>query len=468
MTQQPATQPSRSYLRLVDRYASYFDRPELRLKFLSRTLAKQTERQERWHQRFGRIAFVERTRLYRWLLDLQFFRTIFVEFKLLLPSAIGEQYSMWREAPWSARFYFHLYQARHLLYLVFIGIAIGSLAGAVALGRQATDLIRRSVVRTDRPASLKAQPEASLTYLPGYRSDRVWMVENTAGYERYSNGARIQTTHETTNHARLYSLFSHNLSEAASVEVQRQPIGIVYHSSESDMLPFVADNSDSIRSLAEGLREYVRRHRSYNYLIDRFGEIHRIVKDEHAANHAGHSVWADDKYLYVGLNESFLGICFESTSATGTLDEQLTEAQLISGRALTAILRSKYHISDANCTTHGLVSIDPARLTIAHHHDWVRNFPFAAFNLSDKYVEPPASVSLYGFGTDNEVMSKLGGQTWPGAVSAEIAFRQTAKGEGLSVEDSRKRRATIYRAQMDKERLLRQQTVAEAVAGGER
>ncbi len=468
MSQLPATQASRSYLRLVDRYASYFDRPELRLRFLNRTLAKQTERQERWHRRFGRIAFLERTKLYRWLLDLQLFRTIFVEFKLLLPNAIGEQRRMWLEAPWSARFYFHLYQARHLLSLLFIGIAIGSVAGAVALGRQASDLIRRSMVGTDRPSSAKALAESSLTHLPDFRSDRVWMVEKSEGYERYSNGARILTTHETTNHARVYSLFSHKLAEVASVEVERQPIGIVYHSSESDMLPFVADNSDSIRSLAEGLREYVRRHRSYNYIIDRFGEIHRIVKDEHAANHAGHSVWADEKYLYVGLNESFLGICFESTSATGTLDEQLTEAQLISGRALTAILRSKYGISDANCTTHGLVSIDPARLTIAHHHDWVRNFPFAAFSLSDKYSKPPPSVSLYGFGTDIEVMSKLGGQTWPGAVSAEIAFKQAAEAEGLSVEDARQRRAGVYRAQMDKERVLRQQTVAEAVTGGER
>jgi hypothetical protein len=135
---------------------------------------------------------------------------------------------------------------------------------------------------------------------------------------------------------------------------------------------------------------------------------------------------------------------------------------------LTAILRSKYGISDANCTTHGLVSIDPARLTIAHHHDWVRNFPFAAFSLSDKYSKLPPSISLYGFGTDDEVMSKLGGQTWPGAVSAEIAFRQTAEGERLSVADARQRRASIYRAQMDKERVLRQQTVAEAVAGGGR
>ncbi|MEP7273467.1 MAG: peptidoglycan recognition family protein, partial [Acidobacteriota bacterium] len=355
MTEKRATGTSRNYLLLVDQYASYFDRPELRLRFLSRTLARQSERQETWHRRIGRLAFLEHTRIYRWLLDLQLFRAILTEFKLLLPEATRERRQIWREAPWNARLFFNLYRARHVLYFAGVGVAAASLFGIAVLIREGSSFYFRktavvSLSQANTAGTALAAP-AGTAFLPDYQPEKVWMVEKAAGYERYSNGARILTTHETSNHLRAYLLFSKTAVEPVKPQVQRQPIGIVYHSSESDMLPFTADNSDSIQSIATGLRDYVRRHRSYNYLIDRCGEIHRIVKDEDAANHAGHSVWSDEKQVYVGLNESFIGVCFESTSATGALDEQLTEAQLVAGRALTGVLRSKYQISDANCTT---------------------------------------------------------------------------------------------------------------------
>ena len=157
------------------------------------------------------------------------------------------------------------------------------------------------------------------------------------------------------------------------------------------------------------------------------------------------------------MNESFIGICFESSSVSGPLNEQLTEAQIVSGRALTGILRSKYQLPDVNCTTHGLVSVNPARGTIAHHHDWVRNFPFAAFSLSDKYKTLPPNVALYGFGTDDEVMTKLGGQIWAGAATAEEEFRRRAAGEHLAPEELRRRGIERYRAQMEKARVQRAQ-----------
>lgn len=470
MTEKRVAETSKSYLLLVDQYASYFDRPELRLRFLSRTLARQTARQEEWHRRFRRLSFIEQSRLYRWLLDLQLFRTILVEFKLLLPNAAHERRRIWHEAPWNARLFYYLYQVRHLVYFVAAAFVAASLLGLAVLIRQATsfsgETARNAVTQSVAPGTALAAP--SVAFLPTYRPEKVWMVEESSEYERYSNGARILTAHETSNHPRAYYLFSRNPAEAPDSEIQRQPIGIVYHSSESDTVPFTADNSDSIQSIATGLRDYVRRHRSYNYLIDRFGEIHRIVRDDDAANHAGHSLWADDRHVYVGLNESFIGICFESTSTTGTLDEQLTEAQLVSGRALTSILRSRYQISDANCTTHGLVSVDPNRLTIAHHHDWVRNFPFAAFSLSDKYSVSPASVSLYGFGTDAEILAKLGGKPWPGVQSAELEFRQRLGPAGQGLDEMRRRQVDLYRAQMEKEWALRQQPLGGVAGGGER
>lgn len=473
----PAIEP---YLQLVEEYASSFERPELRLRFLSRTLARQSEREERWQTRLKRVAFLRSSRAYRWLLDYALHRTIFEEFQRLLPETRGEQRRIWLRAPRRVRLFFRIYRARHALYALSAALGVCLLFGLFTLGRYTVR--RASAALLAKPASAVAPesdraatapsagatsagaPSASViavqAFLPDYRPEKVWLVEQTSEYERYSNGGRILRRYETENHPRFYLRYPRDWTAGSAEPVEgSEPVGIIYHSSESDIVPFTADNSASIQARTNGLIEYIRARRSYNYLIDRFGEIYRIVRDDHAAHHAGHSLWADEENLYVGLNESFIGICFESTSASGGLDEQLTEAQLTSGRALTAILRSKYHLSDANCTTHGLVSIDPARGTIAHHHDWVRNFPFAAFSLSDKYRLAPVSVARYGFGTDEEVLAKLGGRVWEGAAAGEAELRQRAEAEHLTAEEIRARGVALYREQMEMTRRRRAQAL---------
>ena len=177
-------------------------------------------------------------------------------------------------------------------------------------------------------------------------------------------------------------------------------------------------------------------HRSYNYVIDRFGQIFRIVRDDQAANHAGNSVWADQKGLYVGLNESFLGVCFETRSEANQEDEQLTEAQLLAGRLLTQVLRSRYNIDDANCVTHGLVSVNPQKMLIAYHHDWVRNFPFAAMGLSNKYEVPTVSISVYGCTYDDNVIGFAGGEIWSGAKNAEQEFKERVERAQVDVAEA--------------------------------
>ena len=47
-------------------------------------------------------------------------------------------------------------------------------------------------------------------------------------------------------------------------------------------------------------------------MIDRFGRVFRIVRESDSANHAGNSVWADQHWVYVNLNESFFGVAFEA------------------------------------------------------------------------------------------------------------------------------------------------------------
>jgi hypothetical protein len=133
----------------------------------------------------------------------------------------------------------------------------------------------------------------------------------------------------------------------------------------------------------------------------------------------------------------------------------LTEAQIVAGRVLTQILRSRHQIDDANCVTHGLVSVNPANMLICFHHDWARNFPFEAMGLSDKYKVAPASVSVFGFTYDDEVVAKLGGALWSGVKAAEDEFNARASRAGLAADDLREQMRTRFREQMNLAQRLR-------------
>lgn len=454
--------PAQLYAKIVERYAMFFDRPEARLRFLNNTLTKQRERQEQLHNSLRRFRFLEKTRFYDRVLEARFYSAILEEMRALAPTLPANKRRVVEnlQVPPSARLLFFIHQSRHAFYalgLVTTGLllfGLYSVAGWSA--RHVNTFLEQKYQRVGiKQIFVRAQggenaPAASAQFLHGYQPEKVWQVKRDGGYEQYSNGCRIQTRYETDNHPRGYYSIPRG-SDTDGEVLRHDIIGIVYHTSESDIVPFIPGNNASIQKRSQGTLDWIRKNKSYNYLIDRYGEIYRVVRDDHAAHHAGNSIWADSKYTYIGLNESFLGICFESTVKADTLQETLTEAQVVAGRALTNVLRSKYTIEDANCTTHGLVSINPTKMLIAFHHDWVRNFPFEAMGLSDKYQVPPPSMSDYGFTYDEEILEKLGNTLWPGAVTAAEEFKKRANAEAL-----RHKLRDRYLAQLDKARRLRE------------
>ena len=80
------------------------------------------------------------------------------------------------------------------------------------------------------------------------------------------------------------------------------------------------------------------RQRAYNFVVDRFGRAWRIVPEDEAANHSGFSVWADENWRYLNLNESFLAISIESG-----LSGEISPAQARSAM-LVEMLRRRYNI----------------------------------------------------------------------------------------------------------------------------
>ncbi|MGH9768653.1 MAG: N-acetylmuramoyl-L-alanine amidase [Blastocatellia bacterium] len=460
--------PAQLYSKIVEQYAMFFDRPEARLRFLNNTLTKQAQRQAQFQQSLRRFRFLERTPFYDWLFEARVYCAILEEMRALAPSLPGAQRkrALQIQAPFSARVFSLIHQSRHAFYaagVIVAGLMVFGLYSLVTwsarnvnsyLAQRYKGKNSQIVINTYGPTPGNEFTETAGRILAHYKPENVWLVESNEEYEKYSNRCRILTKYETDNHPRGYYTIPRE-SDTDGDQMSDRIVGIVYHTSESDIVSFTSDNNEAIQKRSRGLLEYARDHKSYNYLIDRYGDVYRIVRDEHAAYHAGDSIWADAKNTYALLNESFLGVCFESTVKGETLEETLTEAQITAGRELTNVLRSKYNIDDANCTTHGLVAVDPEKMLIARKHDWVRNFPFEAMGLSDKYKIQPPNMSDYGFTYDEDVLAKLDNKLWAGAVAAEEEFKRRAEKARISPDVLRRKLRDRYISQREKTRRLR-------------
>lgn len=289
-----------------------------------------------------------------------------------------------------------------------------------------------------RAPAMVAEPIPNDTL--GMAPTTIWLADRGAGWELYSNGLRIETTYTVAGEPRHYRI--HDRQRGLQSQVYTKPVGLLFHTSESDLWPLEADYGRQLRQSSTALLRYVQRTKAYHYLIDRFGRVYRIVDDETRASHAGHSIWARGDDVYLDLNSAFLGVSFESRWEGGhTLP--ITRAQLVAGRNLTNYLRQRFAIAPEMCVTHGLTSISPKNYLIGYHRDWARGFPFAAFGLPDLYAQPPPSVALFGFNYDREFVRAVG-ERWPGLQAAEQALRNDATARAVPIDVVRNERRALY------------------------
>jgi N-acetylmuramoyl-L-alanine amidase len=428
------------YIRLVDRYSRYVESPVLRLKFLNSALNVDQPRNA-----WKRLPLVG---------SLPDRAMIIVELSKVLP--------LDQPAPPGIRLATLMYRVRYALYAMSIAVVIFAGAGLVyavsrvvssfSVSTQAKDIDTNNQHAVAE--SNGGEAVAAIASGAGLTLDKVWLAEQGNGYEFYSNGARVLTEFETQGPSRSFYRFElETLAENSTQgEALSRPVGILYHVSESDQLPFADNYNSSLKNTSRALLEYAQGHRLYNYVIDRFGRTYRIVSDEFVASHAGNSVWSDGRSVYVNLNASFLGICFEGRGAAMGADG-INEAQIYAARVLTAVLRSKYGIDDANCVTHGLVSVNPSNRLMGYHTDWVSEFPFEALGLTNKYQTELAAISRLGFGYDQAYVAAAGGR-WPGLEKAEAELRETAQKNGVSVEKQRQALSRVFGRVYSKQRGL--------------
>lgn len=276
--------------------------------------------------------------------------------------------------------------------------------------------------------------------------EKTWLIESRGGVETWSNGLRIETKYATTNRPREYYVWNRHQPNSLLTQLpSRQAAGIVFHTTESTLEELEEQKTRRLKLLGEGLLQYVQKEKAYHYVIDRFGRVFRIVAEDDAANHAGKSVWADDQWAYISLNDSFLAVSFETQTRPGDEAPIISQGQLDSGRMLTRMLRARYNIPAANCVTHAQVSINPSNFQIGYHTDWAGNFPFEAFGLPDNYDQPLASLHLFGFNYDGTFFAATGARMWKGVVSSEDLLRARAQQDSLSVAQLRTQLRNHYR-----------------------
>jgi hypothetical protein len=269
------------------------------------------------------------------------------------------------------------------------------------------------------------------------RLANVWKVEETGEFEVYSNGLRIENSFAVDNQKRFYQVLDRHRDMQALPEWHSEPVGIVFHTTESNLAPFEADQNGNLKRLGKSVLAVIRDGRSYNFVIDRFGRVFRVVDESDAANHAGNSVWADEDHAYVNLNNSFLAISFEGQTETGDGGKSINIAQAHAGKVLTHMLRAKYNIPAWNCITHAQVSVNPSNMRIGYHTDWARNFPFTELGLPNNYDLPLASLSDFGFEYDATFLKAVGPRVWKGLQLGTQGLELAARKTRVSVAEHR-------------------------------
>lgn len=320
----------------------------------------------------------------------------------------------------------------HVAALTLLALLIPSRMLITARGSSARTRAARTVAPEPTPLSPNGIPN-------------VWQVEKTGTYEVYSNGLRVESEFATANEPRSYYVFERTGKTEPLPEPRFVPAGIVFHTTESHQAPFEPRQTRQLKKIGRSLLDYVRQNRSYNFVIDRFGRVFRVVQEADAAYHAGKSVWADANFYYINLNHSFLGIAFEAQSAAGEDNPVVSPAQVHAARVLTEMLRSRYNIPATNCVTHAQVSVNPSNMQIGYHKDWAENFPFPEVGLADNYGQPPPSLSAFGFGYDSSFLTSPGARLWKGLELADSQVDHAASAAHRTPEEYRKGLQKRYR-----------------------
>jgi hypothetical protein len=275
-------------------------------------------------------------------------------------------------------------------------------------------------------------PGASSKSRSGLSNGPISLLGDSLSYSLYSNGLRVDNRYRVTGAQRFYQVLDRSHDLRPSTTWYSEPVGIVYHLTETSP------------EISSTLLASIRDRASYHFVIDRKGHTWRVVEPLDVANHSGNSIWASEESVYLNLNNSFLGVAFEALTPDGGTPD-LGPEQILAGRRLTEVLRSRFGIPAANCVTHAQVSVNPDNLRAGYHTDGANRFPFAELGLPDNYELPVASVEAFGFRYDEGYLNAMGGTPWKGLQLAERSLAENARRNRVDPEDYQKFLQARYR-----------------------
>ena len=108
---------------------------------------------------------------------------------------------------------------------------------------------------------------------PGENPGAIWLAEERAEQEWYSNGLLIDNTYQVRNERRFYQMLDRSRNMQPTADWLSEPVGIVFHTTESPQAPFDAEQNATLQRLSKALLIHIRDNRSYNFVIDRFGRV---------------------------------------------------------------------------------------------------------------------------------------------------------------------------------------------------
>jgi len=171
---------------------------------------------------------------------------------------------------------------------------------AVAAGLALAAYPRSKPLRLRSPSDARhgsPRPAEASPPLPiGVAPVRTWRVDSGAAFELYSNGLRIDTTYAVGGDPRRYRVFTVGKGMGPRSTTGRSASFTTPRRATSG--PWRSRSTRSCATRARTSSATSGRTRSTHYLIDRFGQVFRVVEEKDKANHAGMSVWSagDDVY----------------------------------------------------------------------------------------------------------------------------------------------------------------------------
>ena len=134
----------------------------------------------------------------------------------------------------------------------------GAALGVTALGVVSWRSVKNGATPAIQAAELARVEKPATAPVKILAPAKIWVVESVGGMETYSNGLRVETKFATTNRSRAFYAYDRQKNLEVSLEIRNRPVGIVFHTTESNLAEFGPEQNRTLRHYGQSLISYIR------------------------------------------------------------------------------------------------------------------------------------------------------------------------------------------------------------------